>query len=377
MTINCPKCGHRQAATEQCESCGIFFEKYAQYLADKEAMASSVRDARETHRSPARTGLPLLKLGAVLVTGGILAMLAVRSGGSEKSPQVAQAAMPSELPVTPVAGLAGKLGKSHPPGNAIEAARNATVFIQTPWGSLGSGFIMSGDCQVVTNRHVLQFDSAIALRAAEQSPVIAREFQRRQTELQQDLKELTEKYREETRRHGKGSGAALTLKLKIDAVQESLRTLPDTVREHIRAEISKTELYARTATYKVSLVDGTTFDVNQIHYVDERDLATFRLPADQCPYIKRGQSDRLRQGERLYTVGSPSGLTYTVTAGIFSGYRDEGERRYLQTDAPINPGNSGGPLITEGGDVVGINTAVLLGTQGIGFAIPVEDVPGL
>lgn len=377
MTINCPKCGHSQAATEQCESCGIFFEKYAQYLAEKEAMASSDRQGRPARRSADGTGFPFVKLGAVLLVASIGAVFAFRPDSADApSPKAPMAASPA-VSANPQAGLAGKLGKSHPPGNAIEAARNATVFIQTPWGSLGSGFIISDDCLVVTNRHVLQFDSATALRAAEQSPVIANEFQRRQAELLQDLKGLTEKYREEASRNGKGSGAALTLKLKIDAVQEELRTLPEAVREHIKSEISKTELYARTASYKVSLVDGTTFDVSQVHYVDERDLATFRLPADQCPYIKRGQSDRLRQGERLYTVGSPSGLTYTVTAGIFSGYRDEGERRYLQTDAPINPGNSGGPLITEAGDVVGINTAILLGTQGIGFAIPVEDVPGL
>jgi S1-C subfamily serine protease len=50
------------------------------------------------------------------------------------------------------------------------------------------------------------------------------------------------------------------------------------------------------------------------------------------------------------------------------------QRRYLQTDAPINPGNSGGPLLTEAGEVVGINTMTLRGTQGIGFAIPVEAV---
>jgi S1-C subfamily serine protease len=61
-----------------------------------------------------------------------------------------------------------------------------------------------------------------------------------------------------------------------------------------------------------------------------------------------------------------------VTSGIFSGERGEGHERLLQTDAPINPGNSGGPLITENGEVIGINTLVLRGTQGIGFAIPIE-----
>lgn len=371
--MDCPKCGHHQTSTEQCESCGVFFEKYAQYLAEREALASA--GERRRGGDGRAGGFPLLKaLAVVIVIGGALAALLGREA-PEVAPAPAQAAA-SPSPAPPASGLAAKLSASHPPGNPIETARNATVFIQTPWGTMGSGFIVDADCRVVTNRHVLQFDSASALRAAEQSPLIAKELHRRQTELMADLKALNAKYREEVRQNGKGSGAAMTLKLKIDALQDDIRALPDTVREAVRDNISKTELYARTAKYKVSLVDGTAFDVHQIEYVDQRDLATFRLPAANCPYIKPGQSAQLRQGERLYTIGSPSGLTYTVTAGIFSGYRQEGDRRYLQTDAPINPGNSGGPLITEVGEVVGINTAVLLGTQGIGFAIPVEDVPG-
>src|SRR5262249_16693519 len=109
-------------------------------------------------------------------------------------------------------------------------------------------------------------------------------------------------------------------------------------------------------------------------YAPNADLALFHVPADGCPYIHATDSGKLQQGERLYTVGSPSGLTYSVTSGIFSGYRELNQQRVLQTDAPINHCNSGGPLITEGGQVVGINTAVLLGTQGIGFAIPIETV---
>jgi S1-C subfamily serine protease len=79
-------------------------------------------------------------------------------------------------------------------------------------------------------------------------------------------------------------------------------------------------------------------------------------------------------GERLYTIGNPSGLTDTVTSGVFSGQRGAGSQRLLQTDAPINPGNSGGPLVTESGRVVGINSMVMRGVQGIGFAIPIEAV---
>ncbi len=90
------------------------------------------------------------------------------------------------------------------------------------------------------------------------------------------------------------------------------------------------------------------------------------------PLSKLNSDNNLQQGTQLYTIGSPSRLGYTVTAGIFSGYRVFDEHQFLQTDAPINPGNSGGPLITSDGNVVGINTMILRDTEGIGFAIPAK-----
>jgi S1-C subfamily serine protease len=101
----------------------------------------------------------------------------------------------------------------------------------------------------------------------------------------------------------------------------------------------------------------------------------FRLLVDGCPYLKLNPDDNLQQGTRLFTIGSPSRLGYTVTSGIFSGYRMLDKQRYVQTDAPINPGNSGGPLIISDGNVVGINTLIMAGTEGIGFAIPAKVLP--
>ncbi len=82
----------------------------------------------------------------------------------------------------------------------------------------------------------------------------------------------------------------------------------------------------------------------------------------------------LDQGSRVYTVGCPSGLRHTVTAGIISGYRRYGDGLLIQTDAPINPGNSGGPLIDSRGRVIGVNSLIIEGTEGLGFAIAAQDV---
>jgi S1-C subfamily serine protease len=126
--------------------------------------------------------------------------------------------------------------------------------------------------------------------------------------------------------------------------------------------------------FSATLVDGREFTALHAEYASDMDLAVFQLPTTHCPHIPSGHSRDLAYGERLYTVGNPEGLAYTVTSGVFSGERGEGKQRFLQTDAPINPGNSGGPLITEAGQVVGINTLVARDMQGVGFAIPIEAV---
>jgi hypothetical protein len=128
------------------------------------------------------------------------------------------------------------------------------------------------------------------------------------------------------------------------------------------------------AGFTATLPDGTRYESLYAKFADNLDLALFKLPANYCPHIPPGRSRDLAFGQRLYTIGNPSGMTYTLTSGVFSGDRLDGETRLLQTDAPINPGNSGGPLITENGRVVGVNTKVLRNTQGIGFALPIEAV---
>ncbi len=90
-----------------------------------------------------------------------------------------------------------------------------------------------------------------------------------------------------------------------------------------------------------------------------------------------GNSDNLHIGQTVLAIGSPLGLKGTVTMGIISALNRDMELSkavsFIQTDAPINPGNSGGPLVNVKGEVVGINTAILAGAQGLGFAVPIND----
>jgi len=128
---------------------------------------------------------------------------------------------------------------------------------------------------------------------------------------------------------------------------------------------------------KVKLSDGREFKAELKGQDEKLDLALIRIDAkDHLPVAKLGDSDALDIGEWVVAIGNPFGLSQTVTAGIISAKgRVIGSGPYddfIQTDASINPGNSGGPLFNSGGEVIGINTAIVAGGQGIGFAIPIN-----
>ncbi|WP_310414581.1 HhoA/HhoB/HtrA family serine endopeptidase, partial [Chamaesiphon sp. OTE_8_metabat_110] len=130
----------------------------------------------------------------------------------------------------------------------------------------------------------------------------------------------------------------------------------------------------------VTLKDGRTIDGKVIGIDRVTDVAIVQIADRNLPSIQIGDSDKIKPGEWAIAIGNPLGLDNTVTAGIISGTgrssADIGaaDKRvnFIQTDAAINPGNSGGPLLNAAGQVIGVNTAILRGTQGLGFAIPIN-----
>lgn len=127
----------------------------------------------------------------------------------------------------------------------------------------------------------------------------------------------------------------------------------------------------------VRLHDGREFEATVQGHDPNTDLALIKIDTgEKLASLPLGNSDELEIGSWVIAVGSPFGLEQTVTAGIISAKgRVIGSGPYdnfLQTDASINPGNSGGPLIDMEGRVIGINTAIVRGGQGIGFAIPIN-----
>ncbi|AVH70396.1 HhoA/HhoB/HtrA family serine endopeptidase [Nostoc sp. 'Lobaria pulmonaria (5183) cyanobiont'] len=133
-------------------------------------------------------------------------------------------------------------------------------------------------------------------------------------------------------------------------------------------------------TVTVTLKDGRSFKGKVLGKDELTDVAVVKIQADNLPLVALGNSDKLQPGEWAIAIGNPLGLDNTVTTGIISatgrssnliGAPDK-RVEYIQTDAAINPGNSGGPLLNSRGEVIAMNTAIIQGAQGLGFAIPIN-----
>jgi serine protease Do len=140
--------------------------------------------------------------------------------------------------------------------------------------------------------------------------------------------------------------------------------------------LTNAHVVEKATEIEVITLDGGKHKAKPIGVDKKSDLAVLKLDdgRGKFAFARLGDSDRMQVGDWVIAVGSPFGLQATVTAGIISAKaRQIGQGPfddYLQTDAAINPGNSGGPLVNMQGEVVGINTAIVAGGSGIGFAIP-------
>jgi serine protease Do len=145
--------------------------------------------------------------------------------------------------------------------------------------------------------------------------------------------------------------------------------------------LTNEHVVARADRVRVTIADGREYDAELVGADPNNDLAVLKILTDDAlPFSEPGISDDLMVGEPVIAIGNPFGFSNSVTTGVISAtnrsVRSQGNdftvHGLLQTDALINPGNSGGPLLNAEGQLIGINTAIFAGAQGIGFAIPID-----
>ncbi len=130
---------------------------------------------------------------------------------------------------------------------------------------------------------------------------------------------------------------------------------------------------ARDIFIKIS--NGASFPVDGVSALDsDADIAILKVSGQGLPILKLADSDKITVGEPVVTIGSPLGFENSVSTGIVSGIRRQGDHVTIQTTAPISPGSSGGPLLNEMGEVIGVTTSSVSAAQNINFATAINEV---
>jgi S1-C subfamily serine protease len=367
--MQCPKCGTTQTGRIECEACGIIFEKYhriqEQLRREAEELKKPPQSLPTISATAVGTTLPkylkiVISLLVVAVVCTAMFLYYLPSSTPETAEKKSSFSKPRQESHS---GLSKQLHEQLKPQSTIEIARLATVFIQTPWG-VGSGFFIDPACHIVTNKHVVNIDEEKRNNLHYRIEFLENMIERDKEQIAK-TKELASRLRNPKLIEDMESRLARA-RQKIDEMQQEY--------EALRNAFDKIRFGPDSIEYTIELIDESKYTIVGATLSETHDLALLQLDQSDCPCLTPGSTENLPVGKRVYTIGSPLGISHTVTSGIVSGIITADGTRYIQTDAPINPGNSGGPLIDEAGNVIGINTMTVQGADGLGLALPIEIV---
>jgi serine protease Do len=282
------------------------------------------------------------------------------------------------------ADLKESLHSKYKPATKIDEASLSVVTVETTGGS-GSGFFVTGDGYIVTNRHVVRPTTSSQSKDAE---VQLAEWKQRLDNYKIDISDDEERLKDasnriEENRAFMASGRAsesqkLQYKRYVDRYNLNKQRHEENVSQYRELERDykkkksdfgfNSSISNFSMKFTIVLKNGEKLKAKLVKVSKDYDLALLKLDNYATPFLTLAKRKYPKQGTRVYAIGSPFGISDSLTSGIIT----KATKTHLFTDTQILPGNSGGPLINDEGEVLGVNSAVLAqnqNTDGLGLAV--------
>mgnify|MGYP000991516022 CR=1 FL=1 len=275
-----------------------------------------------------------------------------------------------------VRDLAAQLARQNP-RNPIEAAVLGTVAVKSGKG-MGSGFFVTEDGFLITNRHVVRTPAQVREARTErieridtQAETFYTRLEAEQQRLDAALAELEGlRRRMRSADYAQNRGSLDRWQQDLDRRRREIQDQHETLRRRQTEAEARDRITDLERVFDVLLADNTALRAFLVAEDERWDLALLKVDGYRVPRLTPAAPGQTATGEPVYAVGNPAALRNSVSKGVLSGY----EGGWIKTDAKIYPGNSGGPLVDAAGRVLGINTFKELTErfEGLGFAVPIQ-----
>lgn len=305
-------------------------------------------------------------------------MVSKKNQSAKKSTSTKSSKQPAK------ADLKEILFKRFNPATKVDEATLSVVTVQTKVGS-GSGFFITDNGYLITNRHVVRPSTSSGWKERETALLEHKErledYEFRLREDEQSLKNMKQ-YIDENQAYIKSGRATASQKKRYNRYVDKYNRYQDRHDDNSKKFRKADGEYKRAQSefgfnssvssfskkFTIILKNGKKYKARLVKVSKNYDLALLKLDNYTTPYLNLAKRHRPKQGAKVFAIGSPLGITDSLTTGIVT----KSGKDQIFTDAQILPGNSGGPLVNKDGVVLGVNTAVLSQTRnadGLGLAL--------